>query len=388
MIVTMSQLSGKMASGTRPRPMPDDLGRALLLALGPWRAQGFSLHDSAGDTLWLSAGTIGPDEHGFVLAALDVFALEPHRNCIHRKLDDGRRALFLAARDPLGGCSGIGFALIEGGAVDDSRVVTPAVRALLQRFSMLLAPPVDMRPSQGATAPDPDDNAPLDLPDNTPIRARAYTRLQPGGGTRRYEVSIAPRGAQHDAGVFERLVDWLVQHRQRYITKPSSFAISISAAAVFDRGFASRFEACLTRNELDEGLVMLIVPAAAWSEQPERTQPLLDLCERLNCRVILDDFVLNDAALKLLRSKAIRMLKLSAELTTEAMQQRYPRALLSACTHIARVLGIHCVAKGVTSNTASRWLATAGVDYIDPFNASETDAAKMTDEAAPLHLVS
>ena len=106
MIVTMSQLSGKMAFGTRPRPMPDDLGRALLLALGPWRAQGFSLHDSAGDTLWLSAGTIGPDEHGFVLAALDVFALEPHRNCIHRKLDDGRRALFLAARDPLGatGC--------------------------------------------------------------------------------------------------------------------------------------------------------------------------------------------------------------------------------------------------------------------------------------------
>ncbi len=368
--------------------MPDDLGRALLLALGPWRAQAFSLHDSAGDTLWLSAGTIGPDEHCFVLSALDVFALEPHRNCIHRKLDDGRRALFLAARDPLGGCSGIGFALIEGGTVDDSRVITPAVRALLQRFSMLLAPPADKRPSQAATAPDPDDNAPLDLPDNTPIRARAYTRLQPGGGTRRYEVSIAPLGAQHDAAVFERVVDWLVQHRQRYITKPSSFAISISAAAVFDRGFAGRLEACLTRNQIDEGLVMLIVPAAAWSEQPERTQPLLDLCERLHCRVILDDFVLNDAALKLLRSKAIRMLKLSAELTCEAMQERYPRALLSACTHIARVLGIHCIAQRVASNTASRWLAAAGVDYIDPFNASETDAAKTTDEAAPLQLVS
>ena len=384
----MSQLSENMASGTRPRHMPDDLGRALLLALGPWRAQAFSLHDSAGDTLWLSTGTIGPDEQGFVLSALDVFALEPHRNCIHRKLDDGRRALFLAARNPLGGCSGIGFAIIEGGTVDDSRVVTPAVRALLQRFSMLLAPPADKRPSQAAAAPDLDSSARLDLPDNTPIRARAYKRLQPGGGTRRYEVSIAPLGAQHDAAVFERVVDWLVQHRHRYITKPASFAISISAAAVFDRGFASRFEACLTHNEIDEGLVMLIVPAAAWSEQPERTQPLLDLCERLHCRVILDDFVLNNAALKLLRSKAIRMLKLSAELTTEAMQERYPRALLSACTHIARVLGIHCIAKRVTSNTASRWLATAGVDYIDPFNASETDAAKTTDEAAPLQLVS
>ncbi len=384
----MSQLSENMASGTRRRPIPDDLGRALLLALGPWRALAFSLHDAEGDTLWLSAGSIGPDEHGFVLAALDVFSLEPQRNCIHRKLDDGRRALFLAARDPLGGCTGIGFAIIEGGTVDDSRVVTPAVRALLQRFSMLLAPLGDKRPSQVAAAPDADDNARLDLPDNTPIRARAYMRLQPGGGTRRYEVSIAPVGAQHDAAVFERVVDWLAQHRQRYITKPSSFAISISAAAVFDRGFADRFEACLTRNGIDEGLVMLIVPAAAWSEQPERTQPLLELCERLHCRVILDDFVLNDAALKLLRSKAIRMLKLSSVLTTEAMQERYPRALLSACTHIARVLGIHCVAKRVESNTAGRWLAAAGVDYIDPFNASETDAAKTTDEAAPLQLVS
>jgi hypothetical protein len=388
MIGTMTQLSEKTASGMRRRPVPDDLGRALLLALGPWRAQSFSLHDSAGDTLWLSAGSIGPDEHGYVLAALDVFTLEPNRNCIHRKLDDGRRALFLAARDPLGGCSGVGFSFIEGGVVDDTRVVTPAVRALMQRFSMLLAPPVDKLQAAAASAGEPESSLPLDLPDNTPIRARAYTRLQPGSGIRRYEVASAPVGAQHDAALFGRVVDWLVQHRQRYTNKPSSFAIAISAAAVFDRGFANRFEACLTRNSVDEGLVMLILPAAAWAEQPERTLPLLEMCERLHCRVVLDDFVLNDAALKLLRCKAIRMLKLSAELTTEAMQDRYPRALLSACTHIARVLGIHCVAKQVASNTAGRWLAAAGVDYIDPASPAETDAAKTTDEPATLQLVS
>jgi len=384
----MSLLSEKTASGARRRPVPDDLGRALLLALGPWRAQSFSLHDSGGDTLWLSAGSIGPDEHGYVLAALDVFTLEPNRSCIHRKLDDGRRALFLAARDPLGGCTGIGFAFIEGGPVDDTRVVTPAVRALMQRFSMMVAPQPDKRQGAALPAPDPDGTMPLDLPDNTPIRARAYTRLQHGSGIRRFEVSITPIGAQHDAAVFERLVDWLVLHRQRYASKPSSFAMAISAAAVFDRGFASRIEACLTRQDVDEGLVMLIIPAAAWAAQPEGALPLLELCERLNCRVVLDDFVLNEAALKLLRCKAIRMLKLSPALTAEAMQDRYPRALLSACTHIARVLGIHCVAKRVTSNTAARWLAAAGVDYIDPLNAPETGAATTSVEAATLSLVS
>jgi EAL domain-containing protein (putative c-di-GMP-specific phosphodiesterase class I) len=108
----------------------------------------------------------------------------------------------------------------------------------------------------------------------------------------------------------------------------------------------------------------------------------------LHCRVVLDDFELNDAALKLLRCKAIRMLKLKPELTAEAMQDRYPRALLSACTHIARVLGIHCVAKRVTSNSAARWLAAAGIDYIDPFNGAETGASTTTSEAATLSLVS
>ncbi len=92
---------------------------------------------------------------------------------------------------------------------------------------------------------------------------------------------------------------------------------------------------------------MLIVPAAAWCAQPEAVLPLLELCDQHRCRVVLDDFELNEAALLLLQSKAIRMLKLSAELTTEAMRERFPRALLSACTHIARVLGIHCIAKRV-----------------------------------------
>ena len=384
----MSTMSEKMAAGTQRRPIPDDLGQALLVALGAWRPQAVSLHDSAGDTLWLSAGSIGPDEHSFVLGALDVFALEPKRDSIHRKLEDGRRALFFAARDPLGACIGVGFALVERGAGDGSPVVTPAVQTLLHRFSLLLAPLTDKTTSQSTLTLVREGNLPLDLPDIAPIRARKYTRLQAGSGTRRYEVSITPAGAQYDAAVFERVVDWLAQNRQRYQAKPSSFAVPISAAAVLDAGFANRVTASLNRNAIDEGLLMLIVPAAAWSAQPESTLPFLELCEQLRCRVVLDDFVLNEAALRLLRCKAIRMLKLSAELTATAMLERYPRALLSACTHIARVLGIHCIAKQVQSAAAGRWLAVAGVDYLDPFNPAETGVATTTDEAVVLQLVS
>jgi EAL domain-containing protein (putative c-di-GMP-specific phosphodiesterase class I) len=164
--------------------------------------------------------------------------------------------------------------------------------------------------------------------------------------------------------------------------------VPVSTAAALDAGFAARIGASLTRHGLEDGLVMLIIPGAAWKHQPQSVLPLLELCEEHRCRVMLDDFELSESALLLLKNKSIRMLKLSAELTAAAMRERYPRALLSACTHIARVLGIHCIAKRVDSVAAGRWLAVAGVDYLDPFNPAETSAATTTDEAVVLQLVS
>jgi EAL domain-containing protein (putative c-di-GMP-specific phosphodiesterase class I) len=381
-------MSEKMGSGTRRRPIPDELGGALVEVFGPWRPQALSLHDSVGDTLWLSGGSTGPDELALVLSALDVFALEPYREHIHRKLEDGRRALFVAARDPLANCIGVVCAFVERSGAEEAHVVTPAMQALLQRFSTMLGPHTDKTSSQASLTLARDGNLPPQSPELTPIRARKYLRLRSGSGTRRFEVIINPANPQLDAAVFEHVVNWLAQNRAHYQSKPSSFAVPISAAAALDGGFAARIAARLSHHSLDDGLVMLIVPAAAWSAEPERLQPLLELCDQHRCRVILDDFELNEAALLLLRSKAIRMLKLSGELTAEAMRDRFPRALLSACTHIARVLGIHCIAKRVDSAAAGRWLAVAGVDYLDPFSPAETGAATTTDEALVLQLVS
>ena len=212
--------------------------------------------------------------------------------------------------------------------------------------------------------------------------------MQSGSVTRRYEVALSGVDASHDAAVFERVIDWLIQHRQRHATKPSRFAIAISAAAAHDPHFAQRIESCLARSELDAGVVMLLLPATAWAAEPERLLPLLDTCERVACHVILDDFTISEAALQLLRHKSIRMLKLNSELTSAAMLDRYPRALLSACTQIARVLGIHCIAKRVASAAASRWLAAAGIDYIDPLNPAETAAATGKERSAPQWQVS
>ncbi len=149
----MSKMSEKMGSGNPRRPIPDELGQALLEALGAWRPQAISLHDSAGETLWLSAGTVGPDELALVLSALDVFALEPYREQIHRKLEDGRRALFVAARDPLANCIGVLCAFVERSAIDDERVVTPGPSGLAAPIRRAARP--THRKDQQPVEPDP-----------------------------------------------------------------------------------------------------------------------------------------------------------------------------------------------------------------------------------------
>jgi hypothetical protein len=386
MIAGMPTESPKMATGARRPPIPDELGQALLQALAPLRPQALSLHDASGDALWLSSGSIGPDEHNLVLAALDVFALETRRESMHRKLEDGRRAVFLSARDPAGTCSGAACVFVERSVHEDTRVVTPSVQKLMQRFSTLLGPRGDRTSSQSALTLAHDPTGGDDRAVTGPIRARKYTRLQSGGGIRRYEISLAPVDAAHDAQVFERVLEWLNQNSLRYQQRPASFAVPISAAAALDPGFAERLTAAVGRHGCSEGTVLLSMPASAWAEQPEGILPLLEACDQQRCHVILDDFTLCDVGLRLLRSKAVRMLKLSAELTTAAMLERYPRALLSACTHIARVLGIHCIAQRVESVAASRWLAVAGVDYLDQFNPRSATAS--TDDPEELQLVS
>jgi len=368
------------------RPVPEELGRALLSHMAPWRPLSVSLHDAEGEALWLSGGSIGPDEHGYVSSAIEVFTLEPRRQCLHRKLDDGRRALFIPARDPLGGCSGLAFVPIEGGQVDEQKVATAAVRTLMQRFSMLLAPPVDRRP--GASPTGAEQHEAVTLPDDAPIHARTYTRLQQGGGTRRYEISIAPLNAQHDGAVVERVAGWLAQHRQRYVAKPASFTIALSAQAATDPHFAQRAATALRTAELDEGMVIFSVPAAAWSQDGADLGSLLECCEISGAHILLDDFELKEAGLELLRHKAVRMLKIRPQLTSAAMDDRYSRALLSSCLQIARVLGIHCVAKQVPDAATSRWLAGAGLDYVDAVNASQSGAATGSGEAQELQKVS
>ena len=472
----------------------DQIGSELLSALDACRPQCLSLHDATGDVLWLNAGVVGPDEHGYVLDALDELALEPERTHMQRRLADNRRALFMGARDPAGNCCGVVFVVIDcPGGPEENQPMPAPLAALMRRLSMLLAPstskaavssqsraavapvasaqapavevtelelelePTDSKPAappatraaapatRAAAPPAPVavpatrtaapaiakpraapvevtelELEPLEPPpkrpnpkpesrpkvlessaaiseanavtmiapipalpadplptaavlsqvtgESLPIRARKFVRLQGRGTNRRYEITVLSPGEGQDVRILKAVSAWLNHHLGQYSEEHASFAVPVSAAAALDGRFVAALGGVLTHRPLPEGMLGLLLPSAAWRHPG--TAPLLAQCERLRCPVTLDDFSLRHDGFQILRSKAIRMVKLDPQLTGHAMNDRFARAALAAITQSARVLGFHCIAKGDISSSDARWLAAAGVDYADPSTAS------------------
>jgi EAL domain-containing protein (putative c-di-GMP-specific phosphodiesterase class I) len=532
----------------------DLIGSELLSALDACRPQCLSLHDATGDVLWLNAGVIGPDEHGYVLDALDELALEPERTHMQRRLADNRRALFMGARDPAGKCCGVVFVVLDcPGGPEENQPMPAPLAALMRRLSMLLAPsaaksaatarasavaapvvsaqaettevaevteevtewelvpddppaakqaaapalqaavavaaspraaavevtelelepyeppakPLTPRPAAQAAASaksaapaaqlkpsEPPAKPPTPKPaaqaavtakpaalaaelkpsepparpanpkaaarpkvteksaavseanaitveanaitmiapittlpaaalaasaalaqntgESLPIRARKFVRLQGRGTNRRYEITILPLGEGQDVRILKAVSAWLSHHLDQYSEEHASFAVPVSAAAALDGRFVAALGGVLTHRPLPEGMLGLLLPSAAWRHPG--TAPLLAQCERLRCPVTLDDFSLRHDGFQILRSKAIRMVKLDTQITGAAMNDRFARAALAAITQSARVLGFHCIAKGDISSSDARWLAAAGVDYADPSTASAASA--------------
>ena len=88
-----------------------------------------------------------------------------------------------------------------------------------------------------------------------------------------------------------------------------------------------------------------------------------ELCDRIGCHVIIDDFTFHSEVLQLLRQRAVRMLKIDPSLTVKSLQDKIAQAQITAISHAARMLGMHCVVKRIESPLVRQWLAATGVDF-------------------------
>ncbi|HEX7417259.1 MAG TPA: EAL domain-containing protein, partial [Steroidobacteraceae bacterium] len=104
---------------------------------------------------------------------------------------------------------------------------------------------------------------------------------------------------------------------------------------------------------------------------------------RAGSGIILDDFSWYDDSLSLLRLPAVRLLKLDRALTADLATDKIRQAAIAGIAQMARVAGVHTVAKRIDCAAERELLTALGVDFIQGFAFSAPtplDASVLTND--------
>jgi len=227
------------------------------------------------------------------------------------------------------------------------------------------APAVTAPPS-AAAATTPTPLAPNDP--NLLLEILPYAKLRSGGQSRRFQVlarnSPAPRDpAAHDAVVLQRLMSWLAAHRGAWNTQPTTFTVNLSIATLEDERFVQKMVGALNSHGIAAESLGFEITEALCTQRRAQVERFLTQCEKAGSWLVMDDFSFDSQVLPLLRSRAMRLVKIDAKLSSCALKDKLSQAMVVATVQAAKVLGIHCAAKKVDSQAALQWLTAIGCDF-------------------------
>lgn len=196
-----------------------------------------------------------------------------------------------------------------------------------------------------------------------------FVKLRSGGRTRRFEV--LPSGtarelrdpATLDCLAMQRLLAWLGAHRAAWTVEPASFTLNVSIATLEDESFLKQVAAGLQSNGIDPDTIGFEIAEPLCTQRRAQVERFIASCDKLGCFVIIDDFSFDSAVLPLLRSKALRLVKIDARLTAGALRDKLSQALVVAVVQAVKVLGLHCAAQQVDSQASLQWLTAVGCDF-------------------------
>lgn len=196
-----------------------------------------------------------------------------------------------------------------------------------------------------------------------------FVKLRSGGRTRRFEV--VPSGTARelrdpavlDSLTMQRLLSWLGTHRAAWTVEPASFTLNLSIATLEDDGFLKQVAAGLQSNGIAADTVGFEIAEPLCTQRRAQVERFIAGCDKLGCFVVIDDFSFDSAVVPLLRSKALRLVKIDGKLTGSALRDKLSQAMVVAVVQAVKVLGMHCAAQQVDSQAALQWLTAVGCDF-------------------------
>ncbi len=246
----------------------------------------------------------------------------------------------------------------------------PAVEAAAVPPAVAISPPP--QPPRAWQPPPPVSSPPAAqhaASEAVTLEVLPFVKLRSGGRMRRFEV--LPRGtprqnrdpATLDALAVDGLLAWMGAHRQDWTQEPTCFTLNLSIATLEDEQFLRRLSAGFTRSGISPDSVGFEIAEPLCTQRRAQVERFIGGCERLGCFVVIDGFSFDSAVVPLLRSKAVRLVKIDARLSAAALKDKLAQALVVAIVQAVKVLGIHCAAQQIESQQTLRWLTAVGCDF-------------------------
>ena len=210
----------------------------------------------------------------------------------------------------------------------------------------------------------------LTLPEGMTLAldVQPFSKLRSGGRTRRYEVLVRPSHPNRvppglDKIALQQLLGWMGSNRSAWSLEPTSFTLNLSISTLEDERFPQFVASNLKANGIAPDNVGFEIAEPLCLQRRAQVERFITLCDKLGCFVVIDDFSLDSSIVSLLRSKALRLVKIDPKLTSVALKDKLAQAMVVAIAQAVKVLGIHCAAKRVESQAALQWLTAIGCDF-------------------------
>lgn len=408
------------------------VGRRIVTALPTMFARGVSLHDVAGRCHWRSGAVAGPAEHIAVRAALEAFVGQTAPSRVDQHLPDGTSAVLLNSRSSDFEFTGFVMLIVAsarlrvtGRAAPDLPI--PVVRAV-RHWGDLAAMHAAGGPATSAESSEPSDletaaqaeptlsaaavsapqvSAASHLQVHDPLErercaealrefpialfAQRLMPLHAAARIRRYEVLLrrnarnapatAPEallrnaeamglGSIIDRRVITALVAWLRSHARVWSSEPSQFSVNLSMTSLGDHDFMDFVRNCLQTAELPSGIIVFEVDQHRARDEHAQIGALAQGCQEAGTGLVIDNFTLHDNSVDLLMLPGVRLLKIDRRLTVDMTHSRSAQAVVAGIAQMARIAGVHSVAKQIDSAEQHALLGSLGVDFVQSFSSA------------------
>ena len=217
------------------------------------------------------------------------------------------------------------------------------------------------------------------------LHVQRLVPLNKGSQLKRYEVLLrsksddSPNAAPHamlkaavenglgsmiDRRVVTELIGWLVHHPDVWQTHAVMFSVNLTSTALQDEHFIKFVGLCLAKSSLPKAMIGFEIDVTTALHLGSKITDIATALHRLGCPMVLDDFGLRTECFDLLRLPAVQYIKLAPEITAKMRSDKLSQAAITAVVQMARVMGMHTVAKRTETAAEQEWLTALGVDFI------------------------